>query len=74
MSFSVPPGYRREQPATRPKLDAFVGLIDAILDEDKARPAKQRHTAKRLRSATRRASVHGRLHNREGLPAFCGTA
>jgi len=48
VSFSVPPGYRREEPATRPKLDAFVGVIDAIVEEDKARPAKQRHTAKRV--------------------------
>jgi len=48
VSFSVPPGYRRKEPATRPKLDAFVGVIDAILEEDKARPAKQRHTAKRV--------------------------
>jgi transposase len=48
VSFSVPPGYRREVPATRPKLDALVGVIDAIVEEDKARPAKQRHTAKRV--------------------------
>ena len=48
VSFSVPPGYRREQPAKRPKLDAWVGVIDAILEEDKTRPAKQRHTAKRV--------------------------
>ncbi len=48
VSFSVPPGYRREQPVKRPKLDAWVGVIDAILDEDKTRPAKQRHTAKRV--------------------------
>jgi len=32
----------------RPKLDAFVGVIDAIVEEDKTRPAKQRHTAKRV--------------------------
>jgi transposase len=30
------------------ELDAFVGVIDAIVEEDKARPAKQRHTAKRV--------------------------
>ena len=48
VSFFVPPGYRREQPVKRPKLDAWVGVIDAILDEDKTRPAKQRHTAKRV--------------------------
>ncbi|MGA8937638.1 MAG: IS21 family transposase [Acidobacteriaceae bacterium] len=48
VAFSVPPGYRREQPAARPKLDAFVGVIDAMVEEDKMRPAKQRHTAKRV--------------------------
>jgi transposase len=32
----------------RPKLDAWVGVIDAILEDDKQRPAKQRHTAKRV--------------------------
>jgi hypothetical protein len=44
----VPPGYRRQEAVTRPKLDAFVGVIDAIVEEDKTRPAKQRHTAKRV--------------------------
>ena len=48
VAFSVPPGYRRERPAKRPKLDAWVGVIDAMLDEDKTCPAKQRHTAKRV--------------------------
>jgi transposase len=48
VAFSVPPGYRREQPAKRPKLDPWVGVIDAILEDDKQRPAKQRHTAKRV--------------------------
>jgi len=48
VSFSVPPGYRRQQAVKRPKLDPWVGVIDAIVEEDKARPAKQRHTAKRV--------------------------
>jgi transposase len=48
LSFSVPPGYRRRQPAKRPKLDPFRGIIDQILEEDQGRPAKQRHTSKRL--------------------------
>jgi transposase len=48
LAFSVPPGYRRSGPAARPKLDAFVGIIDQILEEDKARPAKQQHTSKRI--------------------------
>jgi transposase len=48
VSFSAPPGYRREQPSARPKLDAFVGVIDAMVEADKLRPAKQRHTARRV--------------------------
>ena len=48
LKFSVPPGYVRTKPPFRPKLDAFVGVIDAILAADKERPKKQRHTAKRI--------------------------
>jgi transposase len=48
LSFSVPPGYRRSRPPKRPKLDPFIGIIDQILDEDGARPRKQRHTVKRI--------------------------
>ena len=47
-SYSAPPGYRRTRPAVRPKLDPFVGIIDAILKADKQAPRKQRHTAKRI--------------------------
>ena len=48
LRYAVPPGYRRQQPARRPRLDAWVGAIDQILEEDKARGKKQRHTAKRI--------------------------
>ena len=48
LAFSVPPGYRRSRQPARPKLDAFSGVIDRILEEDKSRPAKQQHTAKRI--------------------------
>jgi len=48
LSHSVPPGYRRRQPPARPKLDPFTGIIDQILEEDRNRPRKQRHTAKRI--------------------------
>jgi len=48
MAFSIPPGYRRSQPVRRPKLDPFVGVIDAILEADKQVPKKQRHTSKRI--------------------------
>src|SRR6266849_10561866 len=48
LRYAVPPGYRRQQPVRRPQLDAWVGAIDRILEEDKARGKKQRHTAKRI--------------------------
>jgi len=48
LAYSVPPGYRRRQPASRPKLDAFTGIIDQILEADKLVPKKQRHTSKRV--------------------------
>lgn len=48
LEFAVPPGYRRQQPVRRPKLGPWIGVIDAILDDDRQRPPKQRHTAKRI--------------------------
>jgi transposase len=48
LKFSAPPGYVRTRPPFRPKLDAFTGVIDAILAADKDRPKKQRHTSKRI--------------------------
>jgi len=48
MEFSVPPGYRRTKPPVRPKLDPYVAIIDKILADDKTKPKKQQHTAKRI--------------------------
>ena len=48
LKFSIPPGYVRKKPPVRPKLDAFTGVIDAILTADQDRPKKQRHTSKRI--------------------------
>lgn len=48
LKFSIPPGYRRTKPVHRPKLDPFVGIIDAILETDKSVPKKQKHTSKRV--------------------------
>ena len=59
LRYSIPPGYRRQQPARRPKLDAWVGIIDQILEQDKAQSKKQRHTAKR---------VFERLREEHGFP------
>ena len=48
LEYSAPPGYQRLKPVRRPKLDPWQGVIDAILEDDKQRPRKQRHTAKRI--------------------------
>jgi transposase len=48
LRYAVPPGYRRQQPVRRPKLGAWIGTIDQILEQDKAEGKKQRHTAKRI--------------------------
>src|ERR1700728_2553623 len=48
LQYAVPPGYQRQQPIKRPKLGPWLGVIDAILEDDKQRPAKQRHTSKRI--------------------------
>ena len=48
LMYSEPPGYRRIAAIKRPKLDAYINQIDQWLTEDKVRPRKQRHTAKRI--------------------------
>jgi transposase len=48
LRYAAPPGYQRQQPVKRPKLGPWLGAIDAILEQDKTRAAKQRHTAKRI--------------------------
>jgi transposase len=48
LRYSLPPGYSRQQPVRRPKPGAWIGIIGQTLEEDKTRPVKQRHTAKRI--------------------------
>ena len=48
LAYSVPPGYRRQNPPRKPKLEPYAGVIDRILEDDLGRPRKQRHTAKRI--------------------------
>src|SRR5947207_1118777 len=59
MKFSVPPGYVRKKPPAKPKLDPFIPVIDRILGDDKSRPKKQLHTAKR---------IFERLRDEHGFP------
>ena len=48
LGYAAPPGYQRKQPVKRPKLEAFLGVIDQILEADKQQIRKQRHTSKRI--------------------------
>ena len=43
-----PPGYRMKAARPRPKVGEFIGVIDEILDADRAAPPKQRHTSRRI--------------------------
>ncbi len=43
LQYAVPPDYRYQQPIKRPKLGLWLGVIDAILNDD-----KQRHKSKRI--------------------------
>ena len=53
LKHAVPPGYRRNGPPARPKLDPFIPLINQILEEDKSRLKKQRHTAPETKTWSR---------------------
>ena len=48
LSYSIPPGYVRTRPPVRPKLDPYIAVIERVLEDDKERPKKQRHTSKRI--------------------------
>ena len=48
LTYSAPPGYRRQSAPRRPKLEPFTGVIDRILEKDHGVPRKQRHTAKHI--------------------------
>lgn len=48
LAHSVPPGYRRGRPPSKPKIDPYRGVIDQILESDRSAPRKQQHTAERI--------------------------
>src|SRR5271157_1217998 len=68
LGYSIPPGYRRKEPAKRPRLGPWVGVIDAILEEDQTSQAAA-HRQADLRPFAGGARVPRRLHHREGLRA-----
>jgi transposase len=45
VDLPAPPGYQRRKSVERPKLGPYLGLIDQLVEDDQAKPAKQRHTA-----------------------------
>ncbi len=47
LEYSAPPGYRREKPR-KSILDPFKPVIDQILNDDKRRRRKERHTTRRI--------------------------
>ena len=79
LSYSAPPGYRRTKPVRRLKLDAFTGIVDAILeaDTDPDVPRKERHTAHRIFERLGLIRLCGVLHSRvnfkHGLVRLVGT-
>ena len=43
-----PPGYRMTSERPKPKIGPWLDRISEILESDKGRPKKQRHTGKRI--------------------------
>lgn len=42
------PGYTRKEPKAKPVMGPYLSIIKQWLEEDRTRPVKQRHTAKRI--------------------------
>lgn len=55
-----PPGYRLQEPRPKPKIGAYLERIAQIIEEDKAFPKKQRHTAKRIYERLREMGYGGK--------------
>lgn len=53
------PSYTRKEPVAKPVMGPYLALIKRWLEEDRARPVKQRHTAKR---------IYDRLKGEYGFP------
>ncbi len=72
LAHSVPPGYRRSRPPSRPKLDPFTGIVERILGADRQVHRKQRHTAKRIFERLR--DEHGFTGATRSSGTTCGNA
>jgi transposase len=54
-----PPGYRLKEPRPKPRIGPYLERIAQIIEEDKALPKKQRHTAKRIYERIREMGYEG---------------
>jgi transposase len=60
LEHSEPPGYRMRQARPKPKIGPYLERIAQIIEEDKALPKKQRHTAKRIYERIQEMGYGGR--------------
>ncbi len=60
LEHSEPPGYRLKQPRPRPKIGPYLERIAQIIEDDKALPKKQRHTARRIYERIRQMGYEGK--------------
>ena len=51
LEYSVPPGYRRQSPPRRPKLDPYRGVIDRILEDPQSSEEAAAHREADLRAS-----------------------
>jgi transposase len=59
LAHPEPPGYRLKEPRPKPKIGSYLERIAQIIEEDKAFPKKQRHTAKRIYERIREMGYEG---------------
>jgi transposase len=60
LAYPEPPGYRLKEPRPKPKIGPHLERIAQIIEEDRALPKKQRHTAKRIYERTRQMGYEGK--------------
>jgi transposase len=60
LAHAEPPGYRLKEPRPKPKIGPYLERIAQIIEEDKALPKKQRHTAKRIYDRIRAMGYGGK--------------
>jgi len=60
LAYPEPPGYRLKEPRPKPKIGPYLERIAQIIEEDRAIPKKQRHTAKRIYDRIRQMGYEGK--------------